>query len=55
MLAACPSWDKIVAPGWELGRKRAPISFATHAQIRAHLVDFHNVGEVVELAGDEIL
>lgn len=51
MLAACPSWEEITAPDWELGRKRAPFSLATPAQIRAYQIDFHNMGVSDDRAG----
>ena len=54
MLAACPSGDKTVPPDWELGRKGTPTSLTTPAQIRAHQVDFHNTGVVMEQVVVEI-
>lgn len=48
MLAACPSWDEIVASDWELGRKGAPISLAISAQIGEHQVEFYNMRMVTE-------
>lgn len=43
-----PSQDEIMAPGWDLGRKRAPNSLPTPDQIRTHQVDLHNMGEMMK-------